>query len=392
MANNNFGLPMFNPTVIKQMEKRRNDALKKIFGDEIKTSFLIKILNKVVEKHMDIIKYYKNALNFNLEEAIQGANDDMDYDICRHIVGHHSFNMLFLPESEKGSLQENNKYIEKLCDSVYANIKLREFGSSFYRNKSLFTGDRFLFFPIGHDLFVVTAYLFCQLNENEILKKSELAGFMLSMVNECFSVLTLIEGGLLLQAYPQARNLIELYFKYEVLFDKPKGLEEYYKFCDYEILYTSNNGFCEEFKKKYDKHKKECSITDYLHYGWIDSIIEFGYLEDDKKYSIPGLYNYLKMKYKDNKTFDELKKLHNMCHTFSHGSTITKAYPLESFFEIVPILYYIVRSILIDVCNIIKENPMINDINIKEKLDNDWDEFVKKSNKLTMEDVKKYYE
>ncbi len=167
-------------------------------------------------------------------------------------------------------------------------------------------------------------------------------------------------------------------------------MQEYYDFCDYEIEFNCCNTFNEEFLKKYDEHK-DVDIINYLHFGWIDKIFDFNYLEKEKKYSIPGLYNYLKMIHKNDANIDELKGLHNICHAFSHGSTISKAYPIHSYFELMPILYHILRAILKDICDLLKIQPIINDINLIKKIEKDWKLFNEKKELLTIENAKKYY-
>ena len=252
-------------------------------------------------------------------------------------------------------------------------------------------GDKFLFFPIGYDMFVITSYLYLLLDTDSAVKEHQLYHFYASMLAESISILSLIENGLLLQAYPQARNLIELYFKYEVLFGKPEALDEYYTFCDYEILYNTSNKFADDFRKKYEAHKDNVGIIDYLHFGWIDSIFDFEYLQKEKEYSIPGLYNYLKFKHKNDANIDALKNLHNICHAFSHGSTISKAYPIESFFELMPALFNVLHAILIDICNIVEHNPIIEGIDIRKKAEGDWKEFGEKIKLLSIDNAKKYY-
>ena len=398
---NNFPfMPQFNQNpkqmlaelerMTNEMIRQNNQALKNLFKNEIKESFLIQVLEKIKKEHPDIANYYRNAFNMNIENILQGSDDRIDYDICCHIVGVHKSNILFLRDDEKGNLQNDNNYRQKLADKVYEHIKLRQYGSSFFRNLSFMAGDKFLFFNLGYDLFVTTMKL-CEIVDTEPVKKSKMHMFYTSIILELISVLTLIENGLLMQAFPQCRNLIELYFKYEVLFDNQKEIKEYNKFTGYEIDYACNYEFPKEFLDKYDSHKEEVSIFDYLHYGWIDSIFDFNYLGKDKKYSIPGLYNYIKMKHKDNNNIDELKELHNRCHMFSHGSTISKAFPIQTYFEMMPILFYIIRAVTIDISNILKEKISDNNIDLIKLIEQDWKEFTNKSKILNIENVKKYY-
>ena len=377
--------------MMAEIEKMNTDALRNIFKNDIKESFLISILSKIKKDHPDISKYYQNALNISLENQLQGNTDQIDYDICNHIVGNHKFNTLFMSDDERGSLQRDNKYIDKLCNQVFENIKLRNYGSSFFRNKAMFPGDKFLYFPLGYDIFVISMYLVFEI-ENPKVKQMHYYPFYLAMLNQITSLLTLIENGMLTQAYPQYRNLIELYFKYEVLLDSEDGMKAYQKFIDYEIQFIGTGKFPEKFLKEYEKiDNKDVSKLDYLHFGWIDSMFAFNYLGKEKQYSITGLVNYLNM---DGKKayIEKLKFRHNLCHTFSHGSTIMKSFPLQSYFEQMPTLYIILTNLLDDIVEVIeRKKPILNGINLADKLQKDIDEFNLKSKLVNVQSITNYY-
>lgn len=395
---NNFPFPILdekekNEIIRKKNEinKKKHEALRNIFKNDIKGSFLISILNKVYDVlGNSIFQYYPNAFNITDIVVLQGADERIDFDICQHIVGIHKFNTLFLSNEEKGSLQKDTKYIEKLCHKVCEHIKLRYYGSSFFVNRPLMVGDQFVFFPLSYDIFVLTTYLFEKLPREE-LQKDDFYMFYNSMLSQSAAILTLVENGLLNLSYPQVRNLIELFFKYEVLYINKSALKEYNLFCDYQIEYLVNNRASDEFNKKYKSVKKNVSFSDYLNYGWIDSIVEFNYLEGDKHYSIPGIYNYLKMVNKNTNYFDSLKELHNRCHALSHGNTITKTFTLESYFELIPNMALIIKALLIDISNIIKERPIIEGIDIIDKFDKDLKDFNDKIRTIKREDILKYY-
>lgn len=375
---------------LNEFRRQKIEELKYIFKNEIKQSYLITILKMVRNEYKDIQNYYPSILNISPASLMMSDNTDMDYDICCHIVGIHKFNMMFVDDSKRGDYQKDPKYNANLCEQVYNHIKLRQFGSSFFRTKMMFYGDRFLYFPMGYDVFVAAEYIYNMTNTEEFEQRN-LLNFFPSRLFEILSVLTLMENGLLMEAYPHARNLIELYFKYEVLKKNPDALEEYYNFCQYEIDYSSSNDFNENFLKKYEEHKEKTSKVDYLHFGWIDAIFGFNYLKKSKKYSIKGLYNYLKMMHINEESIDRLKKLHNACHMFSHGTTISRSYQLETYFELVTIIYNILKVLLKDACELMHRKPNINGINIETKMDNDWKTFCEKKKFLTEENVRKYY-
>ena len=105
--------------ILKWQEKINQEnikALRKVFKDEIKETFMINMLNKVKKDHNDFLKYYPNALTLNPIEMYQGSDDRIDFDICCHIVGTHKFNTLFLDESKKGVLQKDTNYKNKFMN------------------------------------------------------------------------------------------------------------------------------------------------------------------------------------------------------------------------------------------------------------------------------------
>lgn len=365
-----------NNEFFKQIEFQNKEGIKKLFKDEIKISFLLKMRELIINTYKDIYIYYPNILNLSNVDIIRGADNHIDYDLCCHIIGIHKTNILFLSEEEKGKLQNDKNYQKKLCNQVYEHIKLRQFGSTFFREKQLMPSERFLYFTMGYDVFVLSQYL-AYIVEKNIQNKNRLKIFYMSMLNEAFCILTLIENGLLLDAFPQCRNIIELYYKYLILRYNSSAMEAYFEFCEYEINYASFNQFDDKFLKKYNSFddNKKPNIIDYLHYGWIDEIFDFNYLGNDKKYSFVGLNNYINFKNRNNNDFQYLKDTHNSCHMLSHGSTISRTYPIESYFQLVHVLAIILKKILIDVCDVVKGTPKINSINLKNKFEKDMKDF-----------------
>lgn len=388
---NKDNLKAFNEQM-KQINEVIIKSIRNIFKNEIKETFLLKIFNMIKEKYPNLYNYYSDILNFNFENILQGPNNSMDYDICCHIVGIHKSNMLFLSENEKGEMQKDIKYKEKLCEQVYKNISLRQFGSSFFRKKSLIKDDRFLYFRMGYNMFVTTTIVSSIISDNK-LSKNKLLNFYVSFIGEVISILTLLENGLLVQSFPQCRNLIELFFKYEVLYLHPKAIEEYNEFCQYEIDYATTGKFNEKFIEKYNNNcnKEKVDKIDYLHFGWIDSIFEINYYKTEKQYSVRGLYNYLCAREKNNNYLLILKESYNRCHLFSHGSTISKVYPIQAYFELIQIVYPILRTILIHLSKYIGKGIIVNDMDILKKIDNDYKDFSKKLDIMNTKSIEKYY-
>lgn len=61
-----------------------------------------------------------------------------------------------------------------------------------------------------------------------------------------------------------------------------------------------------------------------------------------------------------------------MCHGYTHGSTIHVKYPLLQYFEISMMLYYVIRNIFSEICNMDKIGGSNDNTNIIEILDRDF--------------------
>ena len=61
--------------------------------------------------------------------------------------------MIFVSESEKRNKEDSDEYSEKITKQVIEHIKLREYGSSYFRQKQIIAGDRFIYFSLPYDLF-----------------------------------------------------------------------------------------------------------------------------------------------------------------------------------------------------------------------------------------------
>lgn len=136
MNSNNLLIPNFAKKEMVKIRKENNEALKKIFSGKIKQSFLIKVLNYIqneIRYYGEIIKYYR--FDFSVEAIMKGDTTTIDYDICRHIVGCHRENMIFVPKSERTALQNNQQYIDSLAQQVVRDIEFRAYGDIFLRKR-----------------------------------------------------------------------------------------------------------------------------------------------------------------------------------------------------------------------------------------------------------------
>lgn len=122
------------------------------------------------------------------------------------------------------------------------------------------------------------------------------------------------------------------------------------------------------------KHQSSKSKVDYLHFGWLDSIVTYNSTAKNR-YSIYGIFDYLISESNDTEsdTLDDLKRLYKMCHGYTHGSATYVKYPLLQYFEVSMMLYYVLKNIFPEICKISNIDISNDDPNIMEILERDFD-------------------
>lgn len=370
---NNPIIPPFNPMMFdpNAINEETNKTLKRLFKGRINGSFLIKIKSAVMGKlRIQLFEYYN--IRFDSERLVTGSNETIEYDICRIIVGIHRHHSIFLTKEEIRSNEKSEVYQKQLIEETIEKIKLRQYGSAFYRKKQLLTGDEFLYFPVPYELFVMCMQSIVLLGNSSNWLAVNYGGIL----NNALSALTLMENNLLSNAYPLCRGMIELYMKTLILQRHPEAKEAYSKFSDFEV----EQSFCsqkypDKFYNLYDQRKQQSSKSkvDFLHYGWLDSIATYD-SKSNSRYSIYGIFDYLERESNDTQFYalENIKRLYKMCHGYTHGSVIFVKYPLLQYFEISMMLYYVVRNIFLEICNIGNIDISNDNPNIIGILDRDF--------------------
>ena len=257
----------------KSITENNNKTLKEVFKNKINGSFLIKIKSEVMNKiPLELFNYY--PFYFDDKKVLTGTDETPEYDICRMIVGVHQHHSIFLTEQQIRENQRNTAYQEQIVNEVIEKIRIRQFGSAFFRKKLLHNGDEYLYFPVPYELFVMclrSLYLISQ-NPNSLFVEYN------AILNNALSSLTLMENNFLSNAYPLCRGMIEQYLKVLMLKKHPENLKDYNSFCEFEIEQSCcSQEYPEEFIELYNnrKHYSTKSKVDYLHYGWLDSIEDY---------------------------------------------------------------------------------------------------------------------
>ena len=364
---------------MEEIQKINNKTLREIFKGRIKESFLMKMLYKIMSNQDFINNQISLFPSFYSENIIKSSilgNDNVEFDICSHIVGCHRFNTMLMTDSERGYLQDDSKYQSELEKQVIEQIFMREYGSSTFRKRNYFSLEEYLYYPVLYDLYVLTTIF--TMNFDEYLSSSKHDSFisfiLISVLKKAIAVLAMFDYNTMENAYGICRSMIELYVVFIILNLHPNGITTYRKFLEYKINYDKTGVFDWEFEKLYS-NKTNVNKMDYLNYGWIDSIVEFGYLEKRDRYSFSQLTDFIDLEAgKDDlpkKFGTRLKTIYNSCHIFSHGNLVVKTYQFSYVVEIANMLFITVGN-LAAFMNEKRNMPFeVNGINVLKRLERD---------------------
>lgn len=365
----------------KAYQKTTDKTLKELFKDKINGSFLIKIKSEIFSKiDFDLFNYY--SMSFNNASIITGREETPEYDICRIIIGIHKHNSIFLTKEEIRKNEKDNDYQQKLVNEVIGKVKLRPYGSKFFRRNQLLLGDEFLYFPVPYELFVMCVKSITLISESS----NPLFIHYKGIICNALSVLTLLENNLLSNAYPLCRGMIEAYLKTCIIQKHPEINDTYSKFCNFEIEQSCcSQEYPEEFEKLYANHRLPTkSKTNYLHYGWLDEISDY-----NDNYSIYGILNYL-FDNTDNRKH-QIERLYKMCHGYTHGSVTYVEYPLLQYFEISMMLYYVISDVFNAIRNELKIEISAEDKCLCDMLERDFNVLKQQYKNRSTENFKTYY-
>lgn len=374
----------------KSISDENNKTLKELFKDKINGSFLIKIKSEVLNKiALELFNYY--PLQFDNKIFMTGTDEAPEYDICRIIVGVHRHHSIFLSQQEIRENQRNKVYQEQLVDEVIEKIRIRQFGSVFFRRKQLLLGDEFIYFPVPYELFVLCMRSIYLMSENAPSFFVEYS----DILNNALSSLTLMENNFLSNAYPLCRGMIEQYLKVLVLKKHPENYKDYARFCNFEIEQSCcSQKYPDEFIELFDQRKLSStkSKVDYLHYGWLDNIESYN-TKSSNRYSIYGILDYLMDDADDEQYYmlNHIKLLYKMCHGYTHGSAVHVRYPLLQYFEISIMLYHVITTVFHDIYDTLNIDFLDIDKAIIDILNRDFAVLQEQYSRRSTENFELYY-
>lgn len=375
---------------LKMIEEQNNKILKDMFKGQIRGNFLINIKNRVLKELgiQEVQKYYD--FRWSGERMVTGIGEAPEYDICKIIIGIHRAYSIFFSDNEIRTNEKNEKYRQQIISETIEKVKLRLYGSVYFRKQELFLGESFLYYPLPYDLFVMCVKL-SNLNYTNDKNNQQL---YTGIIYNGISALLLMEGNLLGNAYPLCRGAVELYLKLLILVSQTKSCDQYEKFRIFEIEQSCTQKYPEEFQKLYEKRScyNSKKKADYLHFGWVDSIEEYHEAAGKNPYSVYGIISFLKNKesYKS-KELDELEYFYRLCHAYTHGSIQRAKYPVLHYFEISIMLYYVICGTFVLLCKEKGEKPMIDEMDIIAMADRDFKIICKQYKARSTEKFENYY-
>ena len=228
--------PLF-PDMFSSVEKftREHDKmLRNIFGKYIKGTFLIEMKHTIMNKHFDV---FTSAYNFNItgEKLVKGV-ELPDFDICRLIVGCHCSNTIFLSNEERIALERSAEYKENLIQNVLDHIKLRSYGSFYFRHTPLMQGEPFIAYNVPYKVFSMAIRM------NQLTHSTSeplpLLSYYEYISNKALAALSLLEDNFLNNCYPICRAIIELYIKLVLYKIHPELVKTSDEFNHFELMQT----------------------------------------------------------------------------------------------------------------------------------------------------------
>ncbi len=364
-----------NNELVNQIQQQKDHTLKELFKHDIKGSFLMDIKYRVISA-MGKALLHLYDLAPSSERMVTAGDSAPEYDICKHIVGIHRANTVFLSSDERSKKQKDENYRIQLTKQVIEQVSLRGYGSAYFRHKAVISGERFSYYPVPYDLYVLCMRI------NYVIyhegAKTPSSSYFVKIINKALSALSLLEDNFLATAYLPCRTVLELYAKLLVMRVYPELFAEDEKFSYFETIQACcGQAFPDEFNELFAnrKNKSERNKVEYLHYGFVDKIPDYHNVVKKKPYTFMGLLNYLRATGKSefSDTLEIMERLYKMCHVYVHGGLVESRYPLLHYFEISLMLSCAIPSVYEMFCEDYSEDRNICGINVISKFRSDYE-------------------
>ncbi|MFI3211472.1 MAG: hypothetical protein R3Y64_10550 [Peptostreptococcaceae bacterium] len=357
---------MNNPN--EYFKKGFNDFYRDYFGNNKDTNFMFKVKDEffTLQRSRVIIDQSFNRPDFGIN-SFMVAMENPDFEIAKNIIMIFKENTNHLTNEEKLELRANKEYIKKLIDQVHTQLCIRKYGTELVR-KDFYNQ----FAPSIYSLRALVAYtgelIRNKINSIQIDNKNFYYTMMVKIINKCVGCLTLMEINLHEEAFSQLRTLTELYLIYYILITKEsKVIDTYDKHVKWGFEFNSTGEYPEELINKFNKLPKniKCTINDYMNFGWLDEIIEYGYMEN-RRYKISDLAHLIDLKQTKGKrnTFGkDIYKIYKDCNPLTHGSTFILN-NIEAEKVLIGNLGIVIHNIAYDTKSLTNDSYTVNTVNI----------------------------
>lgn len=299
----------------EQLQKEWNQFYKEYFGKSKDTNFMLKVKEKIMKLPQTNIILSQVFSGDNLLHHMMFGFQNHDFEIAKNIYMIHKENTELLSDMEKEELRNDSKYIDLIIKSTLVQLNIRKYGTVSQRREFYQSFKPSIYSTVS--LLTYTLNLFNVYTKKINMKNNDFFITMISKIlNKCYACISLIEINLHEEAYAMLRVVAELYLIFNVLIDKNEDIvSTYSKHVEWSFEYNRTGDFPPELNGKTNK-------MDYLNFGWLDSIFEYGYI-NRKKYKLSDVADLIDLKKVNGKkiTFgSDIYKIYKLCNPLSHAS------------------------------------------------------------------------
>lgn len=373
---------------IEQLQKQGHKALKTVFKGQINVNFMIEMMYDVFKLFPEYENYYR-TLDGKLESAFKLDLDNFAfYEVCLHIVYVHRSNVMYLNDEDRKKLEEDKEYRKNLINKVIYQIKLRNRVQGLLIRRPLILGDRFIYMPILFDLAVIHSK--CR-EYIAALKESKYIPLYLSLFTESLTTISLISDNLFANAYPHARAMLEAAIKLNVLKLNPNSITMFSKCIELDLQKSLGQENKKDVRTFFEdrSNKTERSLSNYLHFGWVDTIGGYHDIVKERPYSIEGLITYLDSR--SGQRFSNLTGYYKLCHGYVHGSNLGHEYPLFNLLELSVILTNGISELYKFTSSETNDVLLIDGIDVADSCYKEFLKVIEQYRHATEENLKEYY-
>lgn len=351
-----------NQDIFKVM-KQFNEYYKAYFGKSKDTSFMIKTKDKfyTLPQASVVVNTVFDLQSFSIDKMMLGM-DNHDFEIAKNIYMIHMEWTEHLSDIDKGEIRDDVKHIEKVIGQTLVQLNLRQYGTELVR-KEHYTSYK----PSLYSLRTLVSYTSDITRKNiqniNVINKDFFTTMIIKIINKSVACLSLMDINLHEEAFSQLRSVTELYMIYQLIVNADKKIiDTYNKFVEMGFQYNQTQELPTIIKNK-DVNNK----IDYLNFGWLDEIFEYGYI-DKKQYKLKDIAELIDLRKVNNKKSTLGKTLYSIykkCNPFTHGTTklIDNIYAEKVLIDNLGVIFL---NIAYDIKELTNDTFVFNNVNIIE--------------------------